>query len=272
VFLLKTEEVKRLTKLQLGYTNKKIVFAAILAGFLSLVGIIASFGVTSTVFALPVGGMGDFYVKFEKLEGKGFSLHPHIGETNESKEAPLIRNIIDEATIEGLHIFKEVKLPGDHWIRINITTPEPTVVKGLIQDAKAVDANLSFKNMEIKQKNTSKLSAKEAFKQNWTHQANTITITDGEISTAYLFQSTVSLKGAQISVESIDGPYKGKPIGDSRRPPSKKLPSADDGSSGGGGILPKTATDYWMFISIGAIILAISALFVFRKKLFKGQS
>lgn len=270
--------MKRLIKqdLQLGYTNKKIVFAAILAGFLSLIGIIATFGITSTVFALPVGGMGDFYVKFEKLEGKGFSLHPHIGETSESKEAPLIRNKIDEATIEGLHIFKEVKLPGDHWVRINITTAEPTVVKGLIQDAKVVDANLSFENMAIKQKNTSKLSAKEAFKQNWTHQANTITITDGEISTAYLFQSTVSLKGAQISVESIDGPYQGQPIGDTGRPPGKHSPSVSDGSSagGGGGILPKTATDYWLHISIGAVIFTLSMFFVFRKKIkfFKGQS
>lgn len=271
MFLLKREEVKRLINQehQIGFTNKKIVIAAILTGFLSLIGIIATFGITSTVFALPVGGMGDFYVKFEKLEGKGFSLHPHIGETSDSKEAPLIRNKIDEATIEGLHIFKEVKLPGDHWVRINITTPEPTIVKGLIQDAKLVDANLSFENMEIKQKNTSKLSAKEAFKQNWTHQANTITITDGEISTAYLFQSTVSLKGAQISVESIDGPYQGQPI---PRQPIKKSPSLDDGSAGG--ILPKTATNYWMFISIGIAILFVSilTLFLFRRKLnaFKG--
>lgn len=270
MFLLKREEVKSLNKehLHLGYIIKTKFFLALLAGFLSLGSVIFLFGFTSTAFALPISGMGDFYVKFDKLEGEGFTLNPHLGETSEEDEAPLVRNKIDEATIEGLHIFKELRLPGDHWIRINITTSQPTTVKGLIQDAKFIDANLSFHDMSIKQTNTSNMSALEAFQQNWTHDANSITITDAEISTAYLFQSAVSLGGAQISVESLDGPYTGGLIGDGRIDRGQGSSIGLDRSGSGGGILPKTATDYVAWIVIGSFLLMLSAVFIFRKKIF----
>lgn len=268
MFLLKREEVKSLRKedihVHLGYTIKSKVFLALLAGFLSLGGVVALFGMTSTALALPVGGMGDFYVKFEKLEGEGFSLHPHIGETSDDDAAPLVRNQMEKATIEGLHIYKDLKLPGDHWIRINVTTSEPTTIKGLVQDAKVVDANLSFGEMTVAQKNTSKMSALEAFKQNWTHQADTVTITDAEISTAYLFQSAVNLQAAQISIEMLDGPYDGPSIGRDR-PGGGKGSGLDH--SAGGGKLPKTGTHYLALISVGALLILFGALFVFRKKL-----
>ena len=251
--------------IHLGYTIKTKFFVALLAGFLSLGGIIALFGMTSTAFALPVGGMGDFYVKFEKLEGEDFSLHPHIGETSDDDAAPLVRNKMEKATIEGLHIYKDLKLPGENWIRINVTTSQPATIKGLVQDAKVIDANLSFGDMEIKQKNTSNLSALEAFKQNWTHQANKVTITDAEISTAYLFQSAVNLQAAQISIELLDGPYDGPSVGHDR--PGGGKGTGTDHSTGGGGILPKTGNNYIALISMGALFVLFGALFIFRKKL-----
>ncbi len=253
--------------MHLGYTIKSKFLITLLAGLFSLGSVIMFFGVTSTVFALPVGGMGDFIVKFEKLEGKGFSLHPHVGETSEADEAPLVRNKIDEATIEGLHIYKDLRLPGDHWIRIHITASQPTTVKGLVQDAKFVDANLIFHDMTVKQTNTSNMPALEAFQRNWTHDASSIKITDAEISTAYLFQSAVNLQGAQISIESLDGPYDGKAIAGKGR--TDRRTGTGVGRAGDGGSLPKTATDYTAWVFIGSLLIVISAIVIFMRKKLK---
>lgn len=185
--------------MMVGRTAKKKFLAAFLAGFLGLGGLIALFGLNATAFAMPLGGMGDFYVELDELEGKGFKLLPHIGETGNADAAPMVRNEIDEASIKGLHIYKDLKLPTDKWIRIHIRAPQ-TTIKGLIQDAQFIDANLSFTELAIEEKNT------DDFSENWTQNAQTITITDAKIVTDYLFQNMVSLENAKISVENIDGP------------------------------------------------------------------
>src|SRR5690625_5637592 len=59
-------------KLTISSTVKKKFFLALFIGFFLLGFLMLSFGITGTAFALPLGGMGDFYVKFSKLEGKGF--------------------------------------------------------------------------------------------------------------------------------------------------------------------------------------------------------
>lgn len=189
------------TEIAVARTGRKKFLTALLAGLLALGGIIAMFGLSATAFALPMGGMGDFYVELDELQGKGFKLSPHIGETGNADEAPMVRNEIDEATIKGLHIYKDVKLPGGGWIRININASGETKIKGLIQDAKLINANLKFnEGLEIVEKNT------DDFSENWTQKADQITIKDAKIVTDYLFQSFVSLQGAKISVEKIDEP------------------------------------------------------------------
>jgi hypothetical protein len=188
------------TATAVGRTVKKKVFAAILGGFLMLGAMAAVFGISGTAFAMPLGGMGDFYVKFDKLEGQGFQLIPHIGETGNSDAAPMVRNKIDEATVNGLVIYKDLKLPTGKWIRINIKTSQPTQIKGLIQDARFINANLSFHGLEVYEHNS------DDFTKNWGQKGQDVTITDGKIVTDYLFQQSVNLQGAKISIEHIDDP------------------------------------------------------------------
>ena len=118
-----------------GHTVKKKLFISVTTGFLLFGLLIGTFGFTGTLFAVPLGGMGDFYVSFDRLEGEGFTLNPHIGETGVEDEAPLVRNQIESATIENLRIYKDLKMPTGGWVRINITASEPTEIHGLIQDA-----------------------------------------------------------------------------------------------------------------------------------------
>lgn len=184
----------------IGRTVKKKFMAALCAGLLALGGMVAVFGMTGTAFALPLGGMGDFYVQFDKLEGSGFQLLPQVGETGDSDASPMVRNKIEEATVYNLHIYKDLKLPTGKWIRINIKGTEPTKIKGLIQDARFIEANLQFNNLGIHEQNTND------YTKNWTQTADTVTITNAKIVTDYLFQTMVNLQGAKISIESIDQP------------------------------------------------------------------
>ena len=110
------------------------------------------------------------------------------------------RNVIDEATVYNLHIYKDIKLPNGQWIRINVRGTKPTEIKGLIQDARFINANLAFDNLAIQEKNTND------FTKNWTQKADKIHITDAKIVTDYLFQTMVNLQGTKIYVEKIDKP------------------------------------------------------------------
>ncbi|WP_193550767.1 DUF6230 family protein [Salicibibacter kimchii] len=277
----------------IGLTVKKRVFTALFAGFLLLGGMVATLGMSGTTFAMPLGGIGDFNVSFDELEGEGFTLNPNIGETGDQDEAPLVRNEIDRATINGLHIYKDLPMPGGDWIRVNITASEPTTIEGLIQDARFIDADLNFTEMGIAQTNTSDMSPEEAFRENWSHEADTVTITDGEIITSYLFQNMVSLQGAQIYIDFIDEPDSGGAgsppetgddtgtasttsgitgTSDSDRDGETQAAAAGPGSSGDGdstgGALPSTAGDTVVLILIGLFAAAIGTVFVFRKRIF----
>lgn len=252
----------------IGYTMKKKFFAALFAGLLVLAAMGGIFGITGTAFALPLGGMGDFHVQFEKLEGKGFSLMPQIGETGDSNQAPLVRNKIDSATVYGLLIYKDLKLPTGKWIRINIEGTQPTTIKGLIQDARYISANLQFNELAVEEHNTAKMSAEEAFKKNWGQSADTVTITDGKIVTDYLFQNMVNLQGAKISIQSIDKPGE---VSDSDHS-SGIAQSGSGGDHGGselGGRLPDTAGNTFMFIALGSFLIALGTAIILRKRSLK---
>jgi len=185
-----------------GRTIKRKLILPLLAGFLAFGVLIAAFGFNGTAFAVPLGGLGDFYVEFDELEGDGFKLLPQMGETGESDSEPLVRNEIDEVTIQGLHIYKDLPLPGtDKWVRFHVESGGETEISGLIQDAKLIDADLNFGDgLSIEQQNT------EDFNENWQQHADSIEITDASIVTDYLFQEFVNLEDAKISTEIIDEP------------------------------------------------------------------
>lgn len=282
-----------------GRTVKKRVFAALFAGFLLLAGMVATLGMSGSAFAMPLGGIGDFNVSFDELEGEGFILNPNIGETGDADAAPLVRNQIDEAVIDGLHIYKDLPMPGGDWIRINITASEPTTIEGLIQDARFIDANLDFTDLGIEQTNTSDMSPEEAFRENWTQNADTVTITDGEIITSYLFQNMVSLQGAQIYIDFIEEPDGGD-AGSSSETEETGSASTTSGNGGGssvaagdtdgdgeeahaaatteaggsgdgdssGGALPSTGGNTVAMILMGLFAAAIGTVFIFRKRIF----
>lgn len=185
---------------EIGSIVKWKLFTALLIGFLFLGLLAATFGITSTVFGLPIGGMGEFYVAFDRLEGTGFFLNSNIEERGEPDQAPIVRNEIEGATVYGLHIYKDLQLPMIGWIRLNIKSSEPTTIKGLVQEARFIEANVDFENLGITEHDMTQLTAGESL---WEQNADVVSITDAKIVTDYLFQDFVSLTGMTISIEQI---------------------------------------------------------------------
>lgn len=166
------------------------------AGFLFL-GILASiFGLSGVGYAMPIAGVGDFTIKFDKLEGTGYNFYPKFGETSSASGVPQGTNEISKAVITGLELTKEFKV-GGNTIKVGITSDKPVHVTGLIQDASLVQANASFSNIEMAEHNT----------KDWTKQfsqtANTITLKDANIKTHYLFQKTITMDGMRLIVERV---------------------------------------------------------------------
>jgi hypothetical protein len=195
--VLRYETTEEESQIVTGRTVKKKFFAALIAGFLMLGGLAAAFGISGVAFAMPIGGIGNFHVKFDKLVGTNFKFFPKLGETGNKDKAPMVRNKIDKATVYGLHIYKNITLPGGNKIRLNIMADKPVQIKGLIQDARYISGNFQFDDLAIAEHNTND------FTKEFTQEANKLTIKDSNIVTDYLFQSMVTLNGTKIFVEDI---------------------------------------------------------------------
>lgn len=187
-----------------GKTSKKWFFSALLCGFLLLGGLFAVFGVTGVAYATPIGGIGKFNVSFDKLVGKGFKLYgslygdPKSGDT--SKVSPVFVNEIDNVTINGLVISRDVDIPilGKYTVKISAGSGnEPVTIKGLTQKATLIKGNATFTQMNISE-NYVEDSDPQAVSKAFTQGADTITITNGDLDTQYLFQQVVSLPGMKV--------------------------------------------------------------------------
>src|SRR5699024_8421993 len=165
----------------------------------------------------------------------------------------------------NLHIYKDLQMPTGGWVRVHVMASEPTEIEGLIQDARFIDANLMFDDMSIQQTNTSGMTPEEAFQQNWTHDADYVTITDAKIVTDYLFQNMVALNGAEISLERISEPEHTDVSGANDADGS--IASRSSGNGGGdGGILPTTASNLLLPFAIGAVLVLLGGIVLLARK------
>lgn len=236
-------------------------FTALLTGFLLLGGMAATFGVTSTAFGLPIGGMGDFHVKFDRLEGTGFVLDTNLERQGRDDVTPLVKNEIQGATVHGLHMFKELNLPIIGWVRLNVNASEPTMIQGLVQEARFIEADIQMKNLGISENDFTQILEGGSL---WSQRADMVSITDAEIVTDYLFQDIVSLKGMNFSVERIESP---------KQVVSSTVGSNRTNSNSGNisfieNLLPNM-TGYYTFIILGVALSMIVIFIIYKKTAFR---
>ncbi|MGV3488803.1 MAG: DUF6230 family protein [Tuberibacillus sp.] len=184
----------------LGHTIKKRFWAAFVAGFLFLAGLIATFGVTGTAFAMPLTGIGTFNVSFDELRGNGFKMYGALNQEKGPKgQEPVFVNKINNATIKGLKITKDISIPGLGTLRAHIVSDSksPVQITGLTQNATVINGDAVFTNMDITERYSDDPS------QEFSQGADTITLKNGNLETVYLFQDKVTLPGLKVTFEYL---------------------------------------------------------------------
>ena len=121
-----------------GTTSKKVFWSALASGILVLGLLLVSFGLSGVAYAVPIAGVGDFYVEFDKLVGNGYAFYPKLGETSSEDSAPQGTNIMDNLVIDNLQLYKDFKV-GGQWIRVKITASKPVQITGLEHDSSLIE-------------------------------------------------------------------------------------------------------------------------------------
>jgi len=181
-----------------GKTSKKVFWSALAAGFLALSLLLVSFGISGVAYAVPIAGVGDFYVEFDRLEGQGYTFYPKMGETSSSDAAPQGTNLIDTLTITNLQLYKDFQVGDGNWIRVKITASKPVQISGLQHDAGLIEANAKFENQVLEENNSTD------WQKQFQLSSSSIVLENAKLKTHYLFQKTINMNGMRLSVEKIE--------------------------------------------------------------------
>lgn len=180
-----------------GTTSKKVFWSALASGILVLALLLISFGITGVAYAVPIAGIGDFYVEFDKLVGQGYTFYPKMGETSSSDSEPEGTNEMESLVIDNLQLYKDFKV-GNQWIRVKITASKPVQITGLQHDASLIEADAKFQNLVLQEKHSD--DWQKQFKQT----SSQIILEHARLKTHYLFQRTINMNGMRLTVEKID--------------------------------------------------------------------
>ncbi|KSU84261.1 hypothetical protein GA0061096_0313 [Fictibacillus enclensis] len=194
----KTVELK--TTLNKGNVNKRVFWKAFASGMVALATLLSFMGVSGTAYAIPMAGVGNFYVEFDHLEGNGYTFYPKMGESSKEKSTPQGTNLIKDLTIDHLQLYKDFNISGDKWIRVKIVASKPVHISGLQQDASVINADAKFSNLALKEKQSSD------WQKQFQQMSSTIELNHAKIKTHYLFQEKVVMNGMKVTVERINKP------------------------------------------------------------------
>jgi hypothetical protein len=182
-----------------GRTSKKSFFISFLVGLLALGGLLVGFGANGVMADVPMSGIGQFNVSFAQMTGKGFHLYGSLYTDNNAAK-PVFVNQIDDVTISGLVISKDVSFGplGNYTVKITAGNGNtPVHITGLTQKAALIQGDAQFTNMDISEHNVDLSNPANASKE-FTQGSDTITIKNGSLDTSYLFQQAVSLPGMKV--------------------------------------------------------------------------
>ncbi|WP_462408763.1 DUF6230 family protein [Neobacillus sp. Marseille-QA0830] len=180
-----------------GTTSKKAFWTAMASGLLALGLLLVSFGVSGVAYAVPIAGVGDFYVEFDKLEGTGYTFYPKMGETSSADSAPQGTNLIENLTITNLQLYKDFNV-GNQWIRVKITASKPVQITGLQHDAGLIEADATFQDLVLQEKHS------DDWQKQFQQTSSKIVLEHAKLKTHYLFQKTINMNGMKLTVEKIN--------------------------------------------------------------------
>ncbi|QLK27435.1 hypothetical protein HYG81_07505 [Natrinema zhouii] len=148
--------------------------------------------------AIPTAGVGTFAVTFDELHGEGFEQESTMGGTETCGQYSVNVAQIDEGTIEGLHLFKDVEMPvTGETVRVSIQSDD-VEFQGLSQKFTHLEGDLSFDEDQVTEYDT------EGSQDQMRMSASSITIEDGTIHTDRQFITKLSLD--DLTVDTIRNP------------------------------------------------------------------
>ncbi|QLG49207.1 hypothetical protein [Natrinema halophilum] len=172
--------------------RKRFITAFLVANVL-LISVFAGLVSTGVTVAIPMTDANGFTVAFDELDGDGFTQYSTLQSRDGCGEYPVSETRINNGTIEGLHLFKDLEMPvTDHRVRVSIEA-ENVQFQGLNQRFTNLGGNLSFEGEQVVEYNTTS-DRMQISSQN-------ITIEDGTIQTETQYIAHLSLDDVGVSVK-----------------------------------------------------------------------
>lgn len=175
-------------------TDHKKFIVAFLAANVLLVSAFGALASTGASVAVPMSDTGGFTVAFDELEGNGFEQYSTMEDNGVCEQYPVSETHIDNGTIEGLHLFKDLDMPvANDTVRVSIRA-ERMEFEGLTQRFTYLEGDLAFDGEQVVEYDDDQ-DRMRITSQN-------ITIENSSIQTENQYITYLSLDQLDVDVES----------------------------------------------------------------------
>ncbi|WP_458209118.1 DUF6230 family protein [Haladaptatus sp. NG-SE-30] len=162
-------------------------------------GVVGAIMAGGAAVAVPTAGVGGFTVTFDKLEGQGFQQYASMENNSECAAYPSAVAKIDKGTIEGLKLYKDIKVPkempgGGNTVRVLIAADKPVKFTGMTQ-------KFTYLKGDLKMKNQRTSSDPGSMKSAISISAPSIVINDGRIKAQTQFLRSITLSGTHVTTK-----------------------------------------------------------------------
>ncbi|MFC7154465.1 DUF6230 family protein [Halomarina halobia] len=177
--------------------DKKRFATVFLVGNLLLLGVGAGVVMGGVAVAVPTAGVGGFTVTFDELKGQGFQQYATLENNSDCSAYPASVAQIEEGTIEGLNLYKDIESPTGDTVRVLITTDETVQFTGLTQKFTYLNGDLTFDQGQRIEAGAPSSDVEDQLSLS----SPAITIEDGRIKAQSQFVESITLKGTVVKTE-----------------------------------------------------------------------
>lgn len=175
--------------------NKRRFAIAFVVGNVLLMGVGASIVMGGVAVAVPTADVGGFTVTFDELQGDGFQQYASVENNSECAAYPAFVAQIDSGTIEGLHLYKDIEMPGTgDTMRMSIKSDQTAEFTGLTQKATYLNADLAFNDGQTIQSGAPSADVEDQISLS----APGVTISDAKIKSQAQFVQSITLEGTTV--------------------------------------------------------------------------
>lgn len=176
--------------------DRKRFTASFLATNVFLITVFGALATAGVTVAVPITGAGGFTVAFDELQGDGFQQYSAMESHDGCERYPVSETRIENGTIDGLHLFKDLEMPGiDETVRVSIEA-ENASFQGLDQRFTHLEGDIAFESDQVVEYDRGNDSMRIT--------ASNITIENGTIQTETQYITHLSMD--ELDVDLIQDP------------------------------------------------------------------